>query len=68
MDMNKLFEQYKKWMQNPAEQAKVDASPDEAAEIKLFAKYVGKKLDYDVICELENLYDEYLIEQEIIED
>lgn len=68
MNIDKLFEQYKKWKENSAEQAKVDASEDDNIEIKLFTKYVGKKLDYDIMCELENLYDEYLIEQETYED
>ncbi len=68
MDMNKLFEQYKKWKENTEEQAKVDASEDDNIETKLFAKYIGKKLDYDIMCELENLYDEYLIEQETYDE
>lgn len=66
--MDKLFEQYKQWKSNVAEQAQVDASEDENIEMKLFAKYAGKKLDYDIICELENLYDEYLIEQETYDE
>lgn len=68
MDMNKLFEQYKKWKNNEEEQAKVNASEDDNIEIKLFTKYIGKKLDYDIMCELENLYDEYLIEQETFDE
>ena len=68
MDINKLFEQYKKWKENVEEQAKVDSSEDDNIEIKLFTKYIGKKLDYDIMCELENLYDEYLIEQETYDE
>lgn len=68
MDMDKLFVQYKKWKEDTAEQAKVDASEDDNIEIKLFTKYVGKKLDYDAMCELENLYDEYLIDQETYDE
>lgn len=68
MDMDKLFEQYKKWKENVAEQAKVNASEDDNIETKLFTKFVGKKLDYDIMCELENLYDEYLIEQETYDE
>ena len=66
--MDKLFEQYKKWKENVAEQAKVNASEDDNIETKLFTKFVGKKLDYDIMCELENLYDEYLIEQETYDE
>ena len=33
MDMNKLFEQYKKWKNNEEEQAKVNASEDDNIEI-----------------------------------
>ena len=68
MDMDKLFEQYKKWKENVEEQAKVNASEDDNIETKLFTKFVGKKLDYDIMCELENLYDEYLIEQETYDE
>ena len=68
MDMDKLFEQYKKWKENVAEQAKVDASEDDNIETKLFTKFAGKKIDYDIMCELENLYDEYLIEQETYDE
>lgn len=68
MDMDKLFGQYKTWKENKAEQAKVDASEDDNIEVKLFTKFVGKKLDYDIMCELENLYDEYLIEQETYDE
>lgn len=66
--MDKLFEQYKKWKENVEEQAKVNASEDDNIETKLFTKFVGKKLDYDIMCELENLYDEYLIEQETYDE
>ena len=68
MDMDKLFDQYKKWKENVAEQAKVDASEDDNIEVKLFAKFIGKKLDYDIMCELENRYDEYLIDQETYDE
>ena len=68
MDINKLFEKYKNWKENEAEQRKVDESTDDNIEIKLFTAYVGKKLDYDVMCELENLYDEYLIDQETFDE
>lgn len=68
MDMDKLFDQYKKWKDNAAEQAKVDASEDDNIEIKLFTKFIGKKLDYDMMCELENRYDEYLIDQETYDE
>jgi len=66
--MDKLFAQYKKWKEDTVEQAKVDASDDDNIESKLFAKYAGKKFDYDVMCELENLYDEYLIDQETYDE
>ena len=68
MNLEKLFEQYKKWKENEKEQALVDASEDDNVEVKLFSKYIGKKLDYDIMCELESRYDDYLIEQEYLED
>jgi len=68
MNLEKIFEQYKKWKENEEEQALVDASEDDNVEIKLFSKYIGKKLDYDIMCELESRYDDYLIEQEYLED
>ena len=68
MDFDKLFAQYKKWKDDAAEQAKVNASEDDNIESKLFAKYAGKKLDYDVMCELESMYDDYLIEQETYDE
>lgn len=68
MNLEKLFEQYKKWKENEKEQALVDASEDDNVEIKLFSKHIGKKLDYDIMCELESRYDDYLIEQEYLED
>lgn len=64
MNLDKLFEQYKKWKSLKSEQALVDASNDDNIEIKLFSKWVGKKLDYDIMCELDSRYDDYLIEQE----
>lgn len=66
--MDKVFAQYKKWKTIQKEQEKVEASQDDNIEMKLFSSYVGKKLDYDVMCELENLYDEYLIEQETFDE
>lgn len=68
MNIDKLFEQYLKWKSVPSEQAAVAESKDDNVEIKRFSKWVGKKLDYDVMCELDSRYDDYLIEQEEYEE
>ena len=64
--MSHLFEQYKTWRELTDSQNEENPEDFEGGDKKAFMKYANlKKLDYDDFEELEMMYDDYLIEQEM---